>query len=54
MATPTPEQPDKVSEVQADAASAASVPALRDQVVKLAEAVERLEEKVAKLEGRRR
>ena len=54
MAAQVPEQPDVVSEVKADAATANSVPALRDQVVKLAEAVAQLQAKVARLEGRRR
>lgn len=46
--------PDKTSEAKAAAATANSVPELRAQVVKLCEAVERLEAKVARLEGRRR
>ncbi len=49
MATVIPQVPDKAKDVQADAAVAASVPALRDQVVKLAEQVEALQEMVDRL-----
>ncbi len=54
MAAVTPEIPDVTTAVKADAAVANSVPALRDQVVLLAEVVERLEAKIERLEGRRR
>ena len=53
MATPRAQIPDKASEVKAAAAAANSVPELRDQVVKLAEEVQRLQAKIAKLERRR-
>ncbi len=52
MATPTPQIPDKAAEAKAGASTATSVPELRDQVVTLAEAVERLETLVAKLISR--
>lgn len=54
MAAPQPQQPDKVAEVKANAAAANSVPELRAEVIRLAEAVERLEAKVQRLERRRR
>jgi len=52
MASPKAQKEDKAKNVQADAAAAKSVPALRDQVVKLAEAVELLNEQVRELRER--
>lgn len=49
MATVRSQIDDKAKEVQVDAATASSVPVLRDQVVKLAEEVERLNKIVDRL-----
>ncbi len=49
MASVRSQRPDALAESQALAASAVNVPQLRDAVVKLTEAVERLEMEVARL-----
>ena len=49
MATKHPQREDKVATVKAVAASSSSVPQLRDEVVRLAEAVEELQSTVARL-----
>lgn len=50
MAEITPELPDKAKEAKSHAAAATNVPALRDAVVELVDALEEAVARIAKLE----